>query len=63
MTSELVAITRTQEHLRGTPCILVTSRGAPEDRQRGEAVGASAYIVKGEFDQQALLDHVRRLIG
>lgn len=49
--------------LRSVPAILVTSRNAPEDRVRGNEVGARAYIVKGEFDQRHLLKLVRELIG
>jgi two-component system chemotaxis sensor kinase CheA len=49
--------------LREIPAILVTSRAAPEDRQRGQSVGAQAYIVKGEFDQAELLGNIRRLVG
>lgn len=58
-----VAETRADPALRDIPAILVTSRNAPEDRRRGELVGASAYIVKGEFDQGQLLKTIRRLIG
>jgi two-component system chemotaxis sensor kinase CheA len=60
---EFVATTRADPVLRETPAILVTSRNAPEDKRRGKQVGARAYIVKGEFDQQALLETIRRLIG
>jgi two-component system chemotaxis sensor kinase CheA len=49
--------------LRDIPAILVTSRGSPEDRQRGQSVGARAYIVKGEFDQGELLGAIRLLVG
>jgi len=49
--------------LREIPAILVTSRAAPEDRQRGHSVGAQAYIVKGEFDQTELLENIRLLVG
>ncbi|CAN7361550.1 response regulator [Phenylobacterium sp. LjRoot225] len=49
--------------LRETPAILVTSRASPEDRRRGEEVGAQGYIVKGEFDQTGFLLSVRRLVG
>jgi two-component system chemotaxis sensor kinase CheA len=58
-----VAETRADASLREIPAILVTSRNAPEDRRRGEQVGARAYIVKGEFDQGQLLKTIRRLIG
>jgi two-component system chemotaxis sensor kinase CheA len=40
---------------RGVPAILVTSRNAPEDRERAVRAGARGYIVKGEFDQRELL--------
>ena len=55
--------TRTDPVLRQVPAILVTSRAAPEDRQRGKDAGASAYIVKSEFDQIDFLDRVSNLIG
>ncbi|HUB07207.1 MAG TPA: response regulator [Myxococcales bacterium] len=45
------------------PAILVTSRSAPEDRERGDRVGAQGYIVKSEFDQQDLLARIGRLTG
>jgi two-component system chemotaxis sensor kinase CheA len=48
--------------LRDIPSVLVTSRAAPEDRQRGQQVGARAYIVKGEFDQSELLEKIRMLV-
>jgi two-component system chemotaxis sensor kinase CheA len=53
--------TRTDPALRDVPSILVTSRSSPEDRRRGEEVGARAYVVKSEFDQAALLETIRRL--
>jgi two-component system chemotaxis sensor kinase CheA len=45
------------------PAVLVTSRAAPEDRRRGEAVGACGYIVKGEFDQAELLATIRSQVA
>jgi two-component system chemotaxis sensor kinase CheA len=59
----------TIERLRGhptlgdTPCIFVTSRANPEDLQRAERLGAHAYMVKSQFDQQALLAHIREVVG
>ena len=44
------------------PVIVVSARGTQEDRQRGVEAGGDAYIVKGEFDQQTLLDTVQRLV-
>ena len=49
--------------LRDMPAILVTSRAAPEDRQRGRDVGAQGYVVKSEFDQAELLAMTKPLIG
>jgi two-component system chemotaxis sensor kinase CheA len=57
-----VAQTRADPALAGVPAILVSSRASAEDRQRGTAVGASAYVVKGEFNQEELLAHIRRLM-
>jgi two-component system chemotaxis sensor kinase CheA len=45
------------------PIVIVTSRASDEDRQRGVEAGADAYMAKGGFDQQALLETVERLIG
>jgi two-component system chemotaxis sensor kinase CheA len=53
---------RAQPELAAIPAILVTSRNRPEDRQRGIAVGAQGYVVKGDFDQTKLLDMIRRLV-
>jgi two-component system chemotaxis sensor kinase CheA len=55
--------TRADSILREVPAVLVTSRAAPEDRQRGQSVGARGYIVKGEFDQTELLGKIRSLVG
>jgi two-component system chemotaxis sensor kinase CheA len=57
-----VAETRADPGLSGVPAILVSSRASADDRQRGVEVGASAYVVKGEFDQEELLGHIRRLM-
>jgi two-component system chemotaxis sensor kinase CheA len=58
-----VGQTRADPVLRNVPAILVTSRDAVDDRRRGQQVGASAFIVKGEFDQTQLLQTIRSLIG
>jgi len=55
--------TRADATLRQVPCILVSSRSSAADRQRGIDAGASAYIVKGEFDQDELLARIRKLVG
>jgi two-component system chemotaxis sensor kinase CheA len=58
-----VARLRADNALRNTPAILVTSRNAPEDRQRGRDVGAHGYIVKSEFNQAELLNMIRPMAG
>ena len=60
---EFVSRTRADPVLGGVPAILVSSRDAEADRRRGEEVGAKAYIVKGEFDQERFLGTIRQLIG
>jgi len=58
-----VAETRADPDLQHVPAILVSSRAGAEDRQRGAAVGAAAYVVKGEFNQEELLAHIHRLVA
>jgi two-component system chemotaxis sensor kinase CheA len=53
---------RADPALRDIPAILVTSRASPEDRRRGAAAGANAYVVKSEFDQEELLAIIRGLV-
>jgi two-component system chemotaxis sensor kinase CheA len=59
---EFVRVTRADPRT-AAPAILVTSRAAPEDRQRGLDAGASAYVVKSEFDQGRLLAKIAELLG
>lgn len=47
---------------RHIPVIIVTSRESMEDKRRGIEVGANAYIVKGSFDQNNLINTVESLI-
>jgi two-component system chemotaxis sensor kinase CheA len=54
---------RRDPKLRDTPAILVTSRNAPEDKRRGHDAGAQGYVVKSEFDQTKLLEHIAELLG
>jgi two-component system chemotaxis sensor kinase CheA len=49
--------------LHNIPAILVTSRSAPEDRQRGVDVGAQGYVVKSGFNQSELLTLIQTLLG
>jgi len=54
---------RKDAKLRDTPAILVTSRNSAEDKERGREVGAQGYVVKSEFDQAELLDHIAELVA
>jgi two-component system chemotaxis sensor kinase CheA len=60
---EFVARTRADSVLRETPAVLVSSLSSDADKRRGAEAGASAYIVKGEFDQGGFLRTVRGLVG
>jgi chemotaxis protein histidine kinase CheA/CheY-like chemotaxis protein len=53
---------RATSRLAHLPVILVTSLDRPEDVAEGAKAGANEYIVKGRFDQRALLEAVSRLI-
>jgi len=60
---ELLDAIRQDEKLRSLPVAIVTSKGSAEDKRLGAEKGADAYIVKNEFDQQALLETIDRLVG
>jgi chemotaxis protein histidine kinase CheA len=60
------ALTRTIRRTRGweqVPVIIMTSKGDEADRRAGLEAGASAYLLKSEFDQEQLVNTVRRLVG
>jgi chemotaxis protein histidine kinase CheA len=59
-------LTRTIRRTKGwenVPVIIMTSRGEDTARQAGLDAGASAYLLKNEFDQEQLVQTVRRLVG
>ncbi len=58
----LSAAIRQDEHLRDLPIIIVSSRDSDEDRRKATGAGAQAYIVKGQFEQNKLLETISRLI-
>ncbi|MEK6590239.1 MAG: response regulator [Nitrospinota bacterium] len=53
---------RDDKKLSELPVILVTALEKREDRERGIEAGANAYIVKSSFNQENLLEVIRRLI-
>jgi CheY-like chemotaxis protein/chemotaxis signal transduction protein len=60
------SLTREIRRTRGwedVPVVIMTSRGDQADQRAGLDAGASAYLLKSEFDQAELIDTVRRLVG
>jgi chemotaxis protein histidine kinase CheA/CheY-like chemotaxis protein len=60
------ALTRTIRRTKGweqVPVVIMTSRGSEDDQRAGLEAGASAYLLKTEFDQHQLVETVRRLVG
>jgi two-component system chemotaxis sensor kinase CheA len=51
-----------QESTRTIPVVLVSSLASDDDRLQGLRAGADAYVVKGEFDQGALLEILAGLL-
>jgi two-component system chemotaxis sensor kinase CheA len=44
------------------PVIMLTSRGSTEDRQRAAALGANAHLVKSGFEEDTLVETIRRFV-
>jgi two-component system, chemotaxis family, sensor kinase CheA len=44
------------------PIILVTSLASDEDKRRGAEAGANAYITKDRFNQDVLVETLKRLV-
>ncbi len=59
---ELTRRIKSHPALRGLPVVIVTTRGAEADRQRGMAAGADGYVTKGDLVRQDLVDVVARLL-
>ncbi len=59
----LTARLRENDAYRHKPIIIITSREKEADRRRGIEVGADAYIVKGSFDQNNLVETLKALLG
>ncbi len=59
---QLTANIRKEKTLEDLPVVLVTSLESREDREKGIDAGANAYIIKGGFDQNNLLDVIEKLL-
>jgi two-component system chemotaxis sensor kinase CheA len=53
---------RGSHRFRELPVVLVTARETEQDKARGIAVGADAYLVKSAFDQKNLLETIAQLL-
>jgi two-component system chemotaxis sensor kinase CheA len=60
---DLTSAIRKNRDFKDTPVIMVTSCGSDSDRKHGMDVGADAYVIKGSFDQQNLLNTIGRLVA
>lgn len=59
---ELTKRLRSMPGFENLPIILVTSLESDDDRRRGMEAGASAYIVKSNFEQGNLIETINRLV-
>jgi CheY-like chemotaxis protein len=60
---ELTRAIRADPSRSSLPVVVVTSHGSDEDKRRGMAAGADAYMAKRGFDQHTLLATVERLVS
>ncbi len=60
---ELVRRIRRDPRVQTTPVMIVSYKDREEDRQAGLEAGASYYLTKSSFQDEALLDAVADLIG
>jgi two-component system chemotaxis sensor kinase CheA len=59
---ELIAKVRADPGLRETPVVVLTTRGSDADKRRAMAAGADAYLVKSEFNEDALSATIGRFL-
>lgn len=59
---QLIEHMKADAKLAKIPVIIVTSLESREDKERGMALGADAYIVKRKFDHKGLLDAIRQIL-
>ena len=60
---ELTGLIRGDARLRALPVVIVSHKDREEDRLRGLAAGADEYLTKSGFQDEVLLEAVRKLIG
>ena len=60
---DLTRAIRADDRRGKIPVVVLTSRPGQGARRAGKAAGANAFLAKHNFDQQKLLETVRRLLG
>lgn len=60
---QLLARVRGEARTAKLPVVVVTALARPAEQERALAFGASAYVVKGRFDQAELLEALDQLTG
>ena len=59
---KLVSMVRNDQAYKAIPIIIITTEGADEDRKRGLALGANAYVAK-PIQTQDLLNIVNQILS
>lgn len=59
---ELLSAVRSDEGLKHTPVVVLSTRGSEEDKRRAVAAGADAYLVKSEFTGEAFQQTIARYL-
>jgi two-component system, chemotaxis family, sensor kinase CheA len=59
---QLIEHMKRDQALAKIPVIIVSSLESREEKERGLALGAEAYIVKRKFDHKGLLDAIRQIL-
>lgn len=59
----LLAAVRGRPEWKALPLIVFSTRGSETDKRKASQLGADAYLVKGSFREEDLIQLVRRFIG
>jgi len=60
---ELIRLMRQEEKSKKIPIIIVSYKESEEDKERGLGAGANLYLTKSSFQDDSLVESVRKLIG
>jgi CheY-like chemotaxis protein len=60
---ELIRTVRADPTLAGLPILVFTTRDQPDSKREAAEAGADAYLVKRDFEEQALLERVADLLA